>query len=107
MIVQDHLQRITKLQQFDTTQITSTTNFLDKHISDEEDNFFEGVHLDNLIYSFSADSTCNNADRNNISQKLNFEYIKSKGSHECGSKDIAYINPNNHIEHTFLIENST
>ena len=40
-------------------------------------------------------------------KKLNFEYTKSKRSHDCGSKDIVYINPNNEIKHTFLIKNST
>ena len=72
MKVRDHLQRITDPFQFNATQITNTTNIPKEDLSDEEDSFLEGVHLDNLIYSFSAESTCNNADSNNISQKIKF-----------------------------------
>ena len=54
MNVQDRLQRITKTFQFDTTQIPNTENVLEENISDEENNFVEGVHLDNLINLFSA-----------------------------------------------------
>ena len=106
MNVQDRLQRITKPFQFDTTQIPNTTNVLEENISDEENNFVEGLHLDNLINLFSTESTHNNTDSNNIPQELSFSTIKSKGSHHCGSKNIAYIDPSIDIEKTILAKNS-
>ena len=72
MNVQDRLQRITKIFQFDTTQIPNTENVLEENISDEENNFVEGLRLDNLINLFSTESTYNNIDSNNIPQKLSF-----------------------------------
>ena len=48
---------MTKSFQFDTTQITSTTNIQEENVSDEEDNFLEGEELDTLINSFSTEST--------------------------------------------------
>ena len=59
-----------------------------------------------MISSFSTEITNNNTANNNIPQKLSFEYIKSKGSHSCGSKDIAYINPNNDNVNFDLVKNS-
>ena len=106
MNVQDRLQRITKPFQFDTTQIPTAGNVLEENISDEENNFVEGLHLDNLINSFSTESTHSNIDSNNIPQNLSFSSLKSKGSHNCGSKNIAYIDPSNDIENTILIKNS-
>ena len=100
MHAQDFLQRITKPFQFDTTEIPNTTNILEENMPDEENNFVEGLHLDNLINSFSTESTHNNIDSNNIPQNLSFSSLKSKGSHNCGSKNIAYIDPSNDIENT-------
>ena len=49
MHAQDCLQRITKPFQFDTTEIPNTANILEENMPDEENNFVEGLHLDNLI----------------------------------------------------------
>ena len=68
----DHLQKIIKQFEFNTTQITSTRNFLDANISDEEDNFLEGEQLDTLLNSFSAESTYNDTINYNIPQKFSF-----------------------------------
>ena len=106
MKVRDHLQRITNPFQFNTTQNTSTTNAPEEDISDEEENFLEGEQLDTLINSFSTEITNNITANNNIPQKLNLEYIKSKGSHKCGFKDIASIDPNNDNVNFNLIQDS-
>ena len=66
MNVQDCLQRITKPFQFETSQIPNAENVLEENISDEENNFVEGLHLDNLINLFSTESIHNNIDSNNI-----------------------------------------
>ena len=95
MKVCDHLQRITNPFKFNTTQISSTTNAPEEDISDKEENFLEGEHLDTLINAFSTEIANNITANNNIPQKLNLEYIKSKGSHKCSFKDIASIDPNN------------
>ena len=52
MKVHDHLQQITNPFQFNTTQITSTTNVLEENVLDKEDNFLEGEELDTLITHF-------------------------------------------------------
>ena len=91
MKVRDHLQRITNPFQFNTTQNTSTTNAPEEDISDEEENFLEGEQLDTLINSFSTEITNNITANNNIPQKLNLEYIKSKGSHKCGLRTLLLL----------------
>ena len=106
MNVQDCLQRITKPFQFETSQIPNEENVLEENISDVENIFVEGLRLDNLINLFSTESTYNNIDSNNIPQKLSFSTIKSKGSHNFGSKSIAYIDPSIDIENTIFIKNS-
>ena len=106
MKVRDHLQRITNPFQFNTTQNTNTTNAPEEDISDEEDNFLEDKQLDTLINSFSTEIANNITANNNIRQKLNLEYIKSKGSHKCGFKDIASIDPNNDNVNFNLVQNS-
>ena len=106
MKVHGHLQWITNPFQFNTTQITNTTNIPEEDVSDEEDNFLEGEQLDTLINSFSTEITNNNTANNNIPQKLSLEYIKSKGSYSCGSKSIAYINPNNDVANFDLVKNN-
>ena len=106
MKVRDHLQRITNPFQFNTTQNTNTTNAPEEDISDEEENFLEGEQLDTLMNSFSTEIANNITANNNIPQKLNLEYIKSKGSHKCGFKDIASIDPNNDNVNFNLVQNS-
>ena len=106
MRVRDHLQRITNPFQFNTTQISSTTNAPEEDISDKEENFLEGEQLDTLINAFSTEIANNIITNNNIPQKLNLEYIKSKESHKCGSKDIAFIDPNNNNVNFNLFQNS-
>ena len=104
MNVRDHLQRITNPFQFNTTQDTNTTNSQEEDISDKEENFLEGEQLDTMINSFSTETSNNITANNNIPQKLNLEYIKSKGSHKCGFKDIASIDPNNDDVNFFLLK---
>ena len=106
MNVRDHLQRITNPFQFNTTQDTNTTNSKEEDISDKEENFLEGEQLDTMINSFSTETSNNITANNNIPQKLNLEYIKSKGSHKCGFKDIASIDPNNDNVDSNLIQDS-